>query len=58
MFLYFAFQGCHSGDNSFVQARPDYMLQVLQMSFLTVGAFSLRATSGFGTSGAMPKSDF
>eukprot|EP00930_Biecheleria_cincta_P031589 TRINITY_DN21928_c0_g1_i1.p1 TRINITY_DN21928_c0_g1~~TRINITY_DN21928_c0_g1_i1.p1 ORF type:complete len:612 (-),score=58.97 TRINITY_DN21928_c0_g1_i1:378-2213(-) len=56
MFMYFAFQGCHSGDNSFVQAPNVYMKRFEQLApGETCGSWTVPLT-GKCTKAAMRKS--
>ena len=56
MFLYLAFQGCHSGDNAFVQAPPDIMERFEKISpQATCGSWQ-RPQAGSCTLPAMRKS--
>ena len=56
MFFYLAFQGCHSGDNAFVQAPPDIMERFEKISpQATCGSWQ-RPQTGSCTLPAMRKS--
>ena len=56
MFLYLAFQGCHSGDNSFVQAPPDIMERFKTISPAETCGSWQRPQTGDCTLRAMRKS--
>jgi arylsulfatase A-like enzyme len=56
MFLYLAFQGCHSGDNSFVQAPPDLVARFKKISPAETCGSWQRPQTGDCTLRAMRKS--